>query len=73
MAARLRGHYDIRYAHENGKCFSLNADFADGPQGFVSHEFIIDCAPFDSAKVGGMDIAKRLQDYGMKHRAHQNN
>ncbi|XP_065834477.1 glycine dehydrogenase (decarboxylating), mitochondrial-like isoform X2 [Oscarella lobularis] len=49
MAARLRGHYDIRYAHENG---------------FVSHEFIIDCAPFDSAKVGGMDIAKRLQDYG---------
>lgn len=35
--------------------------------GYVAHEFILDVSPFKSAKVEAIDIAKRLQDYGMVH------
>ncbi|KAL9716486.1 glycine decarboxylase subunit P [Leucoagaricus gongylophorus] len=50
MAARLSGHYTLRFKNENG-C--------------VAHELLIDLAEFDKAaglKVA--DFAKRLQDYG---------
>jgi len=50
MASRLRAHYDILYS---------------GKQGWVAHEFIIDCRNFErSAGIGVEDIAKRLMDYG---------
>ncbi|KAF9454111.1 glycine dehydrogenase [Macrolepiota fuliginosa MF-IS2] len=50
MAARLSGHYILRYKNENGR---------------VAHELLIDLAEFDKAaglKVN--DFAKRLQDFG---------
>ncbi|KAJ3174385.1 glycine decarboxylase subunit P [Geranomyces variabilis] len=47
---RLEKHYKILYTNNHGLC---------------AHEFIIDCRPFDaSAHVQGIDIAKRLHDYG---------
>eukprot|EP00118_Oscarella_pearsei_P005542 m.25579 g.25579 ORF g.25579 m.25579 type:complete len:1002 (+) comp28833_c0_seq5:91-3096(+) len=49
MANKLKEHYKILFTDKNG---------------FVSHEFIIDCEEFKSSKVEGFDIAKRLQDYG---------
>ena len=50
MAKRLSEHYDILYTDENG---------------FVAHEFIVDCRAFEkSAGVKIDDIAKRLMDYG---------
>lgn len=50
MAKRLREHYDIVYTDE---------------QGFVAHEFIIDCRGFEkSAGIKIDDVAKRLMDYG---------
>ncbi len=50
VAARLRPHYPILYAGEDG---------------LVAHECIIDCRGFAaSAGVQVEDIAKRLQDYG---------
>ena len=49
MAKRLADHYDILYTDKNG---------------FVAHEFIVDCRKFDkSAGVSIEDIAKRLMDY----------
>ncbi|KAL0068681.1 glycine decarboxylase subunit P [Marasmius tenuissimus] len=50
MAARLSGHYSLRYKNSNDR---------------VAHELLIDLAEFDKAaglKVA--DFAKRLQDYG---------
>ncbi|PFH49697.1 hypothetical protein AMATHDRAFT_76072 [Amanita thiersii Skay4041] len=50
MAARLSGHYSLRFKNENDR---------------VAHELLIDLAEFDKAaglKVN--DFAKRLQDYG---------
>ncbi len=35
-----------------------------GANGFVAHEFIIDCNPFHKIGVTETDIAKRLMDYG---------
>jgi glycine dehydrogenase len=50
MAKRLSGAYDILYT---------------GRDGFVAHEFILDCRPFKaSAGIEVEDIAKRLMDYG---------
>ncbi|KAJ8306015.1 hypothetical protein KUTeg_016560 [Tegillarca granosa] len=50
MSKRLKGHYKTLYKNENG---------------FVAHEFIIDCREFKkTANIEVMDIAKRLQDYG---------
>ncbi|MBX3363862.1 MAG: aminomethyl-transferring glycine dehydrogenase [Phycisphaeraceae bacterium] len=50
MAKRLEGHYDVLYR---------------GKTGFVAHEFIIDCRPFErTAGIRIDDIAKRLMDYG---------
>ncbi|KAJ1921100.1 glycine decarboxylase subunit P [Mycoemilia scoparia] len=50
MANRLRDHYTILFTNKNGMC---------------AHEFIIDCRPFDKISgIQGIDIAKRLQDYG---------
>ncbi len=50
VAARLRGHYPVLYAGQNG---------------MVAHECIIDCRGFQQeADVMVEDIAKRLQDYG---------
>ena len=50
MAKRLSDHYDILYTDANG---------------FVAHEFIVDCRKFEkSAGVQIDDIAKRLMDYG---------
>ncbi len=50
MANRLKNHFDILYTDT---------------QGFVAHEFIIDCREFEkSAGVKIEDIAKRLMDYG---------
>lgn len=50
MAARLSGHYNLRYKNDKGR---------------VAHELLIDLAEFDkSAGLKVMDFAKRLQDYG---------
>ena len=50
IAARLRGHYDVLYAGENG---------------MVAHECIIDVRPFKNDHgVTVDDFAKRLIDYG---------
>ena len=50
MANRLSDHYEVLYR---------------GPGGWVAHEFIIDCRPFErSSGVSVEDIAKRLMDYG---------
>lgn len=50
IAARLNGHYNIKYVNGNGH---------------VAHELLIDLAEFDKAAgLKVMDFAKRLQDYG---------
>ncbi|PRQ07959.1 Glycine dehydrogenase [Enhygromyxa salina] len=50
MAARLRDHYPLLYAGQNGR---------------VAHEFILDLRPFkQSAGIEPEDVAKRLMDYG---------
>ncbi|MGI9441651.1 MAG: aminomethyl-transferring glycine dehydrogenase [Rubripirellula sp.] len=50
MAKRLEGEYDILYTDS---------------QGYVAHEFIVDCRGFEkSAGVTIDDVAKRLIDYG---------
>ena len=50
MAKRLEPYYDILYKGSNGWC---------------AHEFILDTRSFPGSTVAVMDIAKRLQDYGM--------
>ena len=50
MAKRLGEHFDILYTDADG---------------FVAHEFIVDCRSFEkSAGIKTDDIAKRLMDYG---------
>jgi glycine dehydrogenase len=49
IAARLKGHYPILYANEQGR----NA-----------HEMIVDCRDFKKHGVEVEDIAKRMMDYG---------
>jgi len=49
MAMRLKDHYKILYTNKNGFC---------------AHEFIVDARPFSQFGIEGVDIAKRLQDYG---------
>ncbi|XP_045159885.1 glycine dehydrogenase (decarboxylating), mitochondrial-like [Mercenaria mercenaria] len=50
MSRRLDGYYKTLYRNE---------------QGFVAHEFIIDCRDFKkTANIEVTDVAKRLQDYG---------
>lgn len=50
IMSRLRPHYPILYANENGRC---------------AHEFILDTRKFkESAGIEAIDVAKRLQDYG---------
>ena len=42
--------------------------FACDVTGFVAHEFIIDCRDFKkTSAVEVIDIAKRLQDYGIQN------
>ncbi|OMJ30353.1 Glycine dehydrogenase (decarboxylating), mitochondrial [Smittium culicis] len=51
MAKRLGEHYSIKYTNNNGYC---------------AHEFIIDLQEFvKSTGIGSVDVAKRLQDYGI--------
>lgn len=51
IAARLSGHYTIRYKNANGR---------------VAHELLIDFAEFEkSAGLKVPDFAKRIQDYGI--------
>ncbi|BGP08307.1 glycine decarboxylase subunit P [Rhodotorula toruloides] len=48
---RLKDHYRVRFVNKNGRC---------------AHEFLIDLAEFDDkAGLKVMDIAKRLQDFGI--------
>jgi glycine dehydrogenase len=50
ILSRLKPHYPILYTNENGRC---------------AHEFILDTRKFqETAGIGAIDIAKRLQDYG---------
>ncbi|KAL5016215.1 hypothetical protein ScPMuIL_005804 [Solemya velum] len=50
MSHRLKGYYRTLYTND---------------EGFVAHEFIIDCREFKkTANIEVVDIAKRLQDYG---------
>ncbi|PKP05136.1 MAG: glycine dehydrogenase (aminomethyl-transferring) [Bacteroidetes bacterium HGW-Bacteroidetes-6] len=49
LMKKLEPHYNILYR---------------GVNGFVAHEFIIDCNPFHRIGVTETDIAKRLMDYG---------
>ena len=50
MAKRLAPHYPVLYR---------------GKQGFVAHEFILDLRPLkDASGIEGIDVAKRLMDYG---------
>ena len=52
MRARLENDYKILFRGQ--------------PSGNVAHEFILDCRPFKkSANVEAVDIAKRLQDFGL--------
>ena len=51
MMARLKAHYPILYSNEKGRC---------------AHEFILDVRKFhDTCGIEAIDIAKRLQDYGL--------
>ena len=50
MAKRLEDHYPIMFRNDNGFC---------------AHEFILDTRSFAGTTIGVMDVAKRLQDYGM--------
>lgn len=75
MAKRLEGHYKILFRGRKGtstfkrlrptRCPSVQRpppSFA----GFVAHEFILDVRPFKkTANIEAVDVAKRLQDYGM--------
>lgn len=55
------GHLRVPFDH---KIFSFN-DYCN-VLGCVAHEFIIDCREFKkTAGIEVMDIAKRLQDYGV--------
>ncbi|BGO99861.1 glycine decarboxylase subunit P [Rhodotorula toruloides] len=48
---RLKDHYRVKFVNKNGRC---------------AHEFLIDLAEFDDkAGLKVMDIAKRLQDFGI--------
>ena len=50
MRKRLEGHYNILFVGSKGNC---------------AHEFIIDIRPFKkTAGINGVDVAKRLMDYG---------
>ncbi|KAI9197243.1 glycine cleavage system P-protein-domain-containing protein [Polychytrium aggregatum] len=50
MLKRLEPHYKILFVNKNGMC---------------AHEFIVDCRPFaNTSHIQGIDIAKRLLDYG---------
>ncbi|KAK3090946.1 hypothetical protein FSP39_015975 [Pinctada imbricata] len=49
MSRRLDGYYKTLFRNE---------------EGFVAHEFILDCREFKKVQIEVMDIAKRLQDYG---------
>ncbi|KAL1311296.1 hypothetical protein AAFC00_001479 [Neodothiora populina] len=50
IMSRLKPHYPILYANENGRC---------------AHEFILDTRKFkETAGIEAIDVAKRLQDYG---------
>ena len=50
LLSRLRGHYNIVYTNEKGRC---------------AHEFILDTRQFkESAGIEAVDVAKRLQDFG---------
>jgi len=50
MASRLSEYYPVRFTGENGFC---------------AHEFIIDLAGFKAVGIEAIDVAKRLQDYGL--------
>lgn len=51
MRKRLENHYKILFR---------------GSKGNVAHEFILDCRPFKkTANIEAVDIAKRLQDFGL--------
>lgn len=50
IMSRLKPHYPILYANQNGRC---------------AHEFILDARGFkETSGIEAIDIAKRLQDYG---------
>jgi len=50
MRARLDGAYNVLFTGKNG---------------FNAHEFIIDIRPFKEVGIEAMDVAKRLQDFGL--------
>lgn len=50
MRARLQDSYNVLFTGENG---------------FNAHEFIIDIRPFQEFGIEAMDVAKRLQDFGL--------
>ena len=50
MAARLAEWYPVRFVGKHGYC---------------AHEFIIDVSGFKAVGIEAVDIAKRLQDYGL--------
>ena len=50
IMSRVKPHYPILYTNAAGRC---------------AHEFILDVRPFqETAGIGAIDVAKRLQDYG---------
>lgn len=50
MRSRLQDHYNVLFTGENG---------------FNAHEFIIDIRPFKPLGIEALDVAKRLQDFGL--------
>ena len=50
MKARLQDDYNVLFKGENGHC---------------AHEFIIDIRPFKEFGIEAVDVAKRLQDFGL--------
>lgn len=80
MAKRLEGHYKILFRGRKGSelwklwSFEYFHPFRSASvqlslpsfAGFVAHEFILDVRPFKkTANIEAVDVAKRLQDYGM--------
>lgn len=69
MSGELRRASQVAILNANYMRKRLQNDYKilfQGSRGNVAHEFIIDCRPFKkSANVEAIDIAKRLQDFGL--------
>uniref|UniRef100_A0A8C9Y780 Glycine dehydrogenase (decarboxylating) n=1 Tax=Sander lucioperca TaxID=283035 RepID=A0A8C9Y780_SANLU len=77
MNAQMMGAKGLRHATEvailnaNYMAKRLEGHYKVLFRGFVAHEFILDVRPFKkTANIEAVDVAKRLQDYGMLNYLH---